>query len=67
MGDRLPDAFLSSSRAAAVVRADGLSSMTARRAGPFRFTSSIRAKYAYIKAERQLDISKTLLATWHLN
>ena len=51
MGDRFPDALLSLSRAAAVVKADGLSSMAARRAGPFRFTSSIRAKYVYINAE----------------
>lgn len=46
--DRFPFDFLSLSSAAAWARADGFNSRTARSAGPFRLTSSIRAKYACI-------------------
>ena len=43
---RFPDFLRSLSRAAASPRAEGLVSRTARSSGPFKFTSSIRAKYA---------------------
>lgn len=55
----------SSSNAAAHAREDGFLSSMARKAGPWRFTSSIRATYAWTKVEIMTSIVRVLWTYLH--